>query len=493
MPRTWPNGMTGYPRQPRPSYALADVDLLRATELPDIVPADSDLRRSWATALATDATVYGLAAVLQYRQMYRQAVDSADPSFTGFNRLRHDRELARPGYAEFTTANVDTLYSHAWLDLSGGPVVLDVPPMGARYYTLHFLDAYSNATNLSTRTLGPDGGRVAVAPVSWPGPDLVDGAPVFRVATPYVWLLMRILVRGPDDLPEVHRLQDAVRLTAPADRGDRLPFVVPPPIDDDLDGRAFVEILDDVIRRNGHPVQEDALVHRYRGLGIGLDGPVDPATWDDALMAAVEEGYRLGLRLAAGVRGQRGMPAPGGTGWRTLDSGSYGFNYLHRAATNLVGLGATVREENASFTTFLDGDGEALDGSRGTYRVSLEPPPVDGFWSLTVYDGGTQDLHPNPLDRYGVNDQDPALPGLQEGRVELVLSPDPPDGADAHWLPVPAGPFYVVIRAYLAGPAVLTGEWTPPAVRPAKPTRSTGGGSHPPKASTSGANSRSIR
>jgi hypothetical protein len=463
----WETGLGNYPSQPAPSYALADVDLLRAPELPDIVPADPELRRTWATQLAIDATLYGLPAVLQYRQMYRQAVDRADSRYVGFNRLEHDRELARPGYAAFTTANVDTLYSHAWLDLSAGPVVFDVPPMGTRYYTLHFLDAYSNATNLSTRTLGPDGGRFAVAPVGWSGPDQLDRLPVFRVATPYVWLLMRILVRGSQDVPTVHRLQDDVHISVPPrDRDGRLPFVAPPAADDELDAGGFLAILDNILRRNGHPVQEDALVYRFRGLGIGWEHALDATTWDGVVAAAVEDGYRLGLRLAAGVRGERGMPAPGDTGWRTLHSGSYGFNYLHRAATNLVGLGATVREENASFTTFMDSAGQPLDGARGRYAVSLDPPPVDGFWSLTVYDARTQDLHPNPLDRYGLNDRDPLVAGRQPGPVEAMFAPDRPEAGGAGvWVPVPAGPFYLVLRAYLPRQEILDGEWAPAPVR----------------------------
>jgi hypothetical protein len=164
------------------SYDLSRVDQTAFEDRADLQPNEPSIRRALARAMATDAVIFGLPSVYQYAQLYDQAVDRSSPSWTGFNVFRHQRELATPEFALFKTPNVDTLYSNAWLDLTHGPARLKIPAMGERYYTLQFLDMYANATNLSSRTVGPSGGDFLVAPPSWSG-DVPAGVQLFRVAT----------------------------------------------------------------------------------------------------------------------------------------------------------------------------------------------------------------------------------------------------------------------------------------------------------------------
>ena len=197
---------------PAPQYRPELADQFQWPRLPDTVPADAEARRLWARSLAFDATLYGTVSVLQYRQMYEQAIDRRHPGYTGFNAFAHDRALAGPGYAPFKSPNADTLYSNAYLDLSRGPVLLEVPDTQGRYYTANFLDMYGNATNISARTHGMHGGRYLIVPASWQGtapPDVTT----FRVTTPYVWILLPILVTDESDRREVNALQDRFRLT----------------------------------------------------------------------------------------------------------------------------------------------------------------------------------------------------------------------------------------------------------------------------------------
>ena len=153
-------------------HVVADLDAL---------PDDEDARARFQRMLAMDATIYGLPSVFQYAQLYEQAVDVTSASYTGFNRFLHQRELATPEFTAFKTPNVDTLYSNAWLDLSGGPVIVDVPPIPDRYYTLQVVDMYGNSTNLSSRTVGGGGGRFLVATTTWEG-DVPAETTAFRVA-----------------------------------------------------------------------------------------------------------------------------------------------------------------------------------------------------------------------------------------------------------------------------------------------------------------------
>ena len=410
----------------------------------------------FCTGLATDAVIYGMPAVLQYREMYRQAVDNHNLRFIGFNRFLHDRDLAGPGYQVFKTPNSDTLYSNAWLDLSQGPVVVETPDVSLRYYTLQFLDMHANASNIGTRTYGNKAGKYLVVPARWEGqvhPDTV----LFRVATPYAWILMRVFAQHDDEVNLARAIQDKVTITPTGPPSDVSAF---PPLDD-LCVAGFFGALDHVLRTNGVPDQEDALAYRFRAIGIGGSEPFEWMRLDPELRAGLEAGYADAVQVIAASRSQLGLPT--GTGWTKVDKARYGFNYLSRAVTNYVGLGANVEEENYSFNTFADEQGMALDGATGNYTLEITPPPVDAFWSLTLYDGRNFELFPNALHRYLISDRHLTIQDLARDRCTITIQHVAPRQS-SHWLPAPAGPFYLVFRAYLPRPEMISGGWRPQAV-----------------------------
>ena len=95
-------------------------------------------------------------------------------------------------------------------------------------------------------------------------------------------------------------------------------------------------------------------------------------------------------------------------------------------------------------------------------------PPVNAFWSVTMYDGKTQLLVANPIDRYGINS--PMLPDMKknaDGSLTIYIQKDSPGAAkQANWLPAPDGPIYMVMRLYWPKQAALDGSWKPaPIVR----------------------------
>lgn len=454
----------GYPPQPVPSYALTDVHQLQTTRLPEVRPPAGSSREAQARALALDAALYGWPSVLQYVHLREQALDPSTSTYTGFTALAHDRDLAGPGYRAFTTPNADTLYSNAWLDLAAGPVLVELPAFGDRYYTLSLLDMYSNATNLSTGTVGGDGGRCVVATTDWAG-DVPEGLPVFRVATRWMWLLLRVFVSGQEDLPAARDLQDRVRLTP-------LHATVDPPPDFPVasaesarsDWRTFFAVLDFVLRTTAHPVQEDALVYRYQALGLGTGKPWDADALDDADRAGMQSGHADARKAVIDARASLGTRLAG-TGWSRGRPASYGFNYLRRAATNHVGLGATVVQENQPFMCWFDGNGAPLDGASRTYELAVPvPPPVDAFWSVTVNDARTLELHPNELERYRLSDRTPGIRYDEDGTLRILLQHTRPPDAQ-NWLPVPDGPFYLALRAYLPRAELIDGTWSPEPVR----------------------------
>ncbi|GAA1103788.1 DUF1254 domain-containing protein [Nocardioides dubius] len=442
-------------------YDLREVDLLAARPVADVAWTDPDAEV--IRGLARDAIVYGLPAALQYANLYRNVLRPGAPR--RFNEWHHDRRLATPDYADFRTPNVDTLYSTAWLDLSRGPVELEVPAMNDRYYTVNLLDVHSNAVNLSTRTLGPRGGRVWLVAPGWTGA-VPTGVQRLRVASEHLWALMRIFVRSAGDVADVCSLQDRVVLRPeragacdPQAAGADTHWPAVPPDDDGFDAAGILCALDAVLRHNGHPVQEEALLARFRALGIGAREPLDPEKWSTSVNEAVALGHADARRLIAAAVTARGAPA-GNSGWRTLSSGAYGYNYLHRAATNYVGLGGTTREESGPYTALVDGQGEPLDGNAGPYRLRFTPPPVDAFWSVTAYDRESRGLVANPIERYAVNTLTEGVRPTPDGSLTLHLGQAPgPEGSV--WLPVPEAPFYLVLRAYLGHQQVVDGTWVP--------------------------------
>lgn len=442
-----------YPPQPTPSYRLQVVDQFDPTPAGDVLPKDPAARTALARAVAMEAVIYGLPSVYQYREMFAQAVDRASPRYVGFNRFAHDRDLAGPDYRAFKTPNSDTLYSNAWLDLTNGPVLIETPDVPLKYFTLNFLDMFSNASNIGTRTFGSKAGRYLIAPAAWMG-EPPPGVTLFRVATPHAWILMRVFAQTPAEVAVARRIQDSVKITPlrPSDSNGGYP----PPDADTATG--FLKVLDHVLRTDGHPDQEDALVYRFRAIGIGGPDPFDPSRLDAETRAGMEAGFDDGMKVIVASRAQLG--APTGTGWNRVEKARYGFNYLSRATINFVGLGANVDVENLSFNTFADGEGKPLDGSKGDYRLSFKPPPVNAFWSVTLYDAATLALHPNEPRRYLINDRTPGLKTNRDGSIDLRIQHSRPSEG-ANWLPAPDRPFYLVVRSYLPKPEMISGGWRP--------------------------------
>jgi hypothetical protein len=454
----WPT--VGAAQVGAPPYDPALADQYQSAKLEDMLPATADARKVLARSRAFDATIYGTAAVLEYRQMYAQAVNRNDPQYVGFNAFSHGRALAGPGYKPFKTPNADTLYSNAWLDLRSGPVLFEVPDTAGRYFSANFLDIHGNASNISARTHGFKGGRFLIATTDWHG-EVPEGTTLFRVTTPFAWILLRTLVQPSDrDLRAAQALQDRFVLRKVGGAAADGPF----PDGHDESPAGFMRMLDFLLRTCGHPQSEEALVHGFRAIGIAGMGAVDSALADAAIKAGIEQGFADAQSVINASLTQTG----GGTsGWsEPVDVGRYGLNYLYRAVINTRGAGANVVDENHPFTTFTDKAGERLDGSKSDYRLVLSPPPpARFFWSVTVYDATTRELVPNALHRYLISDRTSGLRRGKDGSVTIQFSQRLRDHQkSANLLPVPPRPFYVVIRAQGPEAAIADGKWRPAAV-----------------------------
>jgi hypothetical protein len=453
-----------YPPEPEPSFNAQLVDQWAPTpRSSDIVPAAAPQRRSWATSLATDAFIFGLPAVYQYGELYQQAINTSSSRYTGFYKFLHQRDIATPTFSQFRVPNADNLYSTAMLDLTNGPVLITMPRMGDRYWTLNFLDAYAYATNISSRTVGGDGGRFLIATTDWHG-HVPGHTTVFRVATQQMYILLRIARSGSETtFDQVHQLQDKTIITPTADARTASEF---PPADATTvpsDWQTFFRSLDFVLRVNSHTLQEDADLYRFRALGLGgLNGPVDIGSLDSEIAGGLQDGFTGGTDVVTASRTQLGFPVPGVPGWNWSAPGTFGFAYLARATSNFAGLYGNDRRENATWTDFVDSNLQQLVGSKSYTWHTATRPPGAGDWSLTLYDLRTGLFTPNPINRYKVGSNVPGVTFGSDGSLDVVIASTDP-GPGVNWLPSPAdgGPFFLIIRDWQPTQDAINAVWTP--------------------------------
>lgn len=387
------------------------------------------------------------------------------------NRLHHVRTLPAAGDTTVVRPNTDTLYSLAWLDLADGPQVLHVPPMPGRYWLFQGLDAWTNVfADPGIRTAGSAGGRFLFAGPDWNGP-VPDGATLYRSPTRMAWLLGRIEIDGPEDLRPVQTLQDAVRL-APLDAARTQMIPARRPFDGDLpppgrlramEPRTVFRRLAALMAENPPAAEDTPALNLLAKINVE---PADAPDWSGfgpLALAAMAKGVET-------ARSRLADASPGESGWTTPEPhiGSYGTDYAYRAGVARYGLGANLPEDALYPSTQTDASGASLEGG-GVYRLRFEAgelPPVNGFWSITLYNAAGY-LVANPAERYTLSSRD-SLVVDDDGAVTLDIHPGPPaPGREANWLPAPPeASFNLLGRLYWPRQRALSGKWTmPPVVR----------------------------
>ncbi|MEV7869396.1 DUF1254 domain-containing protein [Streptomyces sp. NPDC088124] len=443
----------------------------------------SDLR-----ALAAEAYVYGYPMVFNLDEADRFTHAGLGPVPPApFNTLAHSTRLAGPDDT-FAGVNNDAVHTVAQLDLSGGPLLLTVPDTAGRYYVLRFVDAWTNNfAYVGRRATGTAAGSFLLTGPGWRG-EVPAGVTRIACPTAVASLIGRWACAGPEDLPATAALQRATRLEALAPGGGSAdPLAGLPLSDPDVtDGTLmFFEKLR--VRTAAFPPAPVDAEYQRRFAPLGLLASSSPYRSSEPELAdALREGFTEGRErveyAAAHAEG------PEQNGWRlayhAFDHNADFFETgvltdpewtvrdrdaarLLRAAAARGGLWGGHGYEAASAMTWNDADGEPLEG-RHTYTLRFEqPPPVDAFWSLTMYDLPEYHLVANPLDRYAIGDRTGGLRRAADGSLTLHLRPGRPEDeeAAANWLPTPPGRFRPVLRMYEPRAALFDGGYELPAIR----------------------------
>lgn len=396
---------------------------------------------------AREAWSFTLPLVEIARVRHRRAHD------IGLNRLRTSTRLLDHTARSVTTPNNDTLYGTAQLDLSVGPAILTVPRAGDRYLSVALMDAYSdNFAVLGARTT-PMGGTFRIGGPSTPGP--VD----LRAPTDHVWCLARTLVTGPQDVPAALAVASRVRLEAP-------PAAAPPPVPPDRGAPwdSYFAGARRLLALNPPPARDQAHVARLSAF-LGPDAA--PAQFSPSEAAEIEAGVADARRAArAGFTGGRYRD---GWSYAKANIGAFGTDYAYRAAVALSGLAALPAEEALYMQAEGTGAGVFAAGTTGRLHFPAgRAPPVDGFWSLSLYeatDEGQYYFAANPLGRYAIGDRTPGLQWGADGSLDIWIgAQDPGPDRRSNWLPAPAGRFALILRTYLPSAALRQGDYRLPPV-----------------------------
>jgi hypothetical protein len=431
--------------------------------------------------IARDAYVYAFPIVtmdVTMRQMTNVPDAKTVPLRAPVNQLVHARGYPAPDDRTVVRMNFDTLYSMAWLDVSREPMVLSVPDMGDRYYLFQLLDMWTDVFAVpGTRTSGSRAGKFAIVAPGFAG-TLPAGVTRIDAPTARVWMIGRTQTNGPADFANVHAIQDAYALTPLSQLGKAYapPAGAPPDPAIDaktepakqvaaLDGVAMLARLAALMTRYPPHAHDTPILWRMQRLGIDAGKPFDPAKLDAAARATIDAAAKDAL---AGIRASiaEGFGVKR-SGWSTSAEGigAYGTSYRRRAAVALGGLGANLPEDAVYPSSHTDVAGEPYDGVN-RYRLRFEKdelPPVDAFWSITLYDSAGYQV-PNALHRFALGDRDPLRYG-DDGSLEIYIEHESP-GADkeSNWLPCPEGRFNLAMRLYSPRYEVLDGKWLPPGV-----------------------------
>ncbi len=423
-----------------------------------------DPEAALAQAIGLQGYVYGYPMVDMLKQRFNEThrVDPGQPVAAPVNRIAIYPHLLTPEtQGQLRAANSDTLYLNAWIDLSKGPVLLEVPDMGTRYYTLAFMDLYARPWHLGTRTNGGRAARYALVGPS--GGEVPPGYTAFRLPTDTAWMLGRVLVSGDKDLPEARRLSQAIVMSGAA--GEPVSEATPL---QPFDSLAYFKLLNQALRTLPAKPGETALMAQFDVAGFGPAQSFDA----DKLSDAQKLGLGCALKVGPQVLARRGFrPRRVDNGW--MWSGAMadpGDDFLLRAEVARGGY-VNAPEESIYPAAIMDDRGEMLDGAR-SYRLRFARgalPPVDAFWSLTVYDRATSQLIANPIGRYAIGDRTRGLRYGKDGSLTLYLSHTRPREGASNWLPVPPGAFHAVMRLYLPGPDALEGRYRLPAIERIQP------------------------
>jgi hypothetical protein len=471
MNRRWAVGLTLF-------LALAATSL-RANDTPG-APKPAAFSPEQIREVGRDAYIWGWPLV--YLHQCRDAVRYVKvPGRAGgapvapLNQLAMMTDYIAPTAKAAPCPNQDVVYGFGMLDLGKEPLILQVPDFGDRFWLFQLGDQRTDRFAKLGKMHGSKPGFYMIAGPHWTG-EKPDGiVEVLRCPTRIGYCIPRVFQHNSDEDHEA--IQDVLSQISlypmskfdgevktrdwtksrwypnlgqvPGQRGKRFA------------PEGFLDALAEVLEEAPPLVGEEKLYRDFRSLLAQAAG--DPASkahllksfeeTESDVMTQLFEFHNIGARLPHG--------------WTTLENGGeFGLDYTTRAAVARSNIFVNANEESKYYYQDFDDEGERLIGSH-QYKITFAAgklPPTKGFWSVTLYDA-EHSLYENDARRYAVGAKDDNLRYNADGSLTIyVQHAPPPAGWETNWLPAPQQEFSLYLRAYWPDAAILSGNWTPPAV-----------------------------
>ena len=432
-----------------------------------------------ARAITKEAYMYGYPMVDGYRVQYTYLNDLQNPEYKGpRNQVHSTARVYTPEDTAIVGPNSDTPYSTLGMDLRTEPLVVTVPKIDRnRYFSIQLIDAYTfNFDYIGTRTTGNDGGSFLVAGPNWNGETPKGVKKVFRSDTYLALAAYRTQLFNPGDIDNVKTVQAGYKVQplseflgqAAPKPAPAIEFIKPLTPETQKTSTEFFNVLNFILQFCPTDPSETELMARFARIGVGAGKRFDTAKPSPEMKVAIEQGMADAWAEFAAFKKTK------------FDTGQVTFgdvfgtrqylknNYLYRFAAGAIGLYGNSKQEAMYPYYGIDSDKQLLTGSkRYTLRfASGQLPPVNAFWSVTMYESPRSQLYANPLNRYLINSS--MLPQLKRdpdgGLTLLIQNESPGKEREANWLPAPKGPFVMAMRLYWPKKEAIDGTWTAPSL-----------------------------
>jgi len=442
---------------------------------------DSAAKEKEMLTAATDAYVYAYPLVtMEYTRRTMTNTAAPEGSKAPMGQFVRLRQYPDASYKDVTAPNADTLYTTVWLDVSKEPWVVSLPDLKGRYALFPMLSGWTDVFQVpGKRTTGTGAQKYAITGPGWSG-TLPAGVTEYKSPTGMVWLLGRIYCTGtPEDYKAVHVLQDKVTAVPLSSYGKPYkpePGTVDASIDtkksvrdrvDELDGNAYFKLFAELLKINPPAAEDAPMVATLAKIGIVPGQDFDVSKLDPTVAKAIAGAPKPAQEKIMGHFKEAGKAE---NGWIfTTKTGVYGTDYLQRALITAIGLGANRPQDAVYPTSEVDGENKPYSGAN-KYVMHFnkgEMPPVDGFWSLTMYNGEYFFVD-NPLNRYTVSSRS-KFKTNPDGSVDVYIQNESPGkDKEPNWLPAPKDKFILMLRLYWPKektPSIIDGSWKIPPVK----------------------------